>query len=67
MDTNLAKSYCSDLYQVIIRQYKQEELGTYMKKIVEIQDMETLDQIYSFMDGVTTRITQYHSEKILKI
>ena len=49
MDTNLAKSYCSDLYQVIIRQYKQEELGTYMKKIVEIQIWRH-EQIYALME-----------------
>ena len=60
MDTVLAKSYCSELYQVIIRQCRQEELGKYMKKITKIQDMETLDQIYEFMKEVTVKITQYH-------
>lgn len=57
MDTELAKSYCSELYQVIIRQCRQEELGYYMKKITMIQDMETLDQIYGFIMEITAKIT----------
>lgn len=60
MNTDLAKSYCSELYHAIIRQCRPDELGNFMKKIIELQEMETLDQIYEFMKEVTVNISEYH-------
>ncbi|HHX24641.1 MAG TPA: response regulator [Thermoanaerobacterales bacterium] len=60
MDNDLAKSYCSELFQSVVRQCKREELISYMKKIAQIQEMDTLKQIYNFMRGIVTEIAQYN-------
>lgn len=65
MEPNLVKSYCTELFLCVVRQSNSEEMGLYMKKMTEIQEMNTLKQIYDFIKAISIEITQnnYNNNK----
>ncbi len=65
-DINLAKSYSMELYLTVARQCSPELMNDYVKGVVKIQEMKTLNQIRDFITITACRITQMHYELTMK-
>lgn len=61
-----AKTYCMELYMIIIRQACETKLDEYMQCIVVLQEIDTIDSISVFIFTIAREITIYYYEKNTK-
>ncbi len=57
-DFGRAKTYCLDLFMAIIRQGPEEKLDCYLKRLLGLEAMDTLEQIRSFITQIAREITE---------
>lgn len=56
LEIEMAKTYCIELYFIIIRQGDPTEFSKYADGILKIKDMNTLRSIYSYIDDISYEI-----------
>lgn len=61
-EKNIAVTYCLNLFSAVIRESPEEELSEYMKKIFELVNMDTLDQIHRCVRETAVKIAQINYE-----
>lgn len=66
LEIEIAKTYCIELFLVIIRQQNLEEIREYSKGIWKIETMHTLNQIYEYIKAEAAKISQSNYEKTNK-
>jgi len=65
-ENEIAKIYCIQLLLTIIRQSNLDEAKGYINHIIKFQEMNTLHQIFSFIQGVTIEITEKNYKRTAK-
>ena len=63
---NVTITYCIGLCLTIIRQGAMDELNDYIKKVMTIQEMKTLEQIFSFVKEIACEIALKNYENTTK-
>lgn len=62
-DINTTKTYCMELYVLIIRQAEPSELDEYIKKIDILQRLDTIDEISDFILSIGREISKRNFER----
>jgi two-component system response regulator YesN len=62
LEIEIAKTYCIELFLVIIRQQDFKEIRGYSKGISKIEIMSTLNQIYDYIKDTAIKIAQKNYE-----
>lgn len=63
---NIAKTYCMELFLVLARQHRAEDSDKYMKRVLEMQMMDSLDKIQQFLKEAGIKLAKLNYEGIVK-
>lgn len=62
LEIEMAKTYCIEIFLIILRQGGHKEVSSYSKGLYEIQDMSTLKQIGVYIKDIANKIAKKNYE-----
>jgi two-component system response regulator YesN len=63
-DTNVAKTYCMELFLTVVRQCNADNIESNLKSLAAIQQMDRIDQIRDVISDLNLRLTSANYESI---